>query len=54
MKPFDIYIIKQSYGIYEIVRINDTATVVQTNIRTLEKALQSRKEWQRRELAKYE
>jgi hypothetical protein len=52
-----IYIIAEHDGIYEIVRMNDTLAktyqlaVVQTNIRTHEKAEIARKMWQLRELA---
>jgi predicted nucleotide-binding protein (sugar kinase/HSP70/actin superfamily) len=56
MKSVCLYILTEHEGIYEIVRIDDSANcvVVQTNIRTHEKAVEARKTWQRRELEKHE
>jgi len=48
-----IYVVTVDHGIYEIVRVdNHSHEVVQTNIRTREKADQACKIWQKRELAK--
>jgi hypothetical protein len=47
------YFIAGKYGIYEIVRMDgaDKWEVVQTNIRTYEKAIEACIRWQKRELA---
>jgi hypothetical protein len=48
-----IYYIVKSYGIYEIIRVDDIRwEVVQTNIRTRKKAVEACKIWQEREWLK--
>jgi hypothetical protein len=50
------YLITKQDGIYEIVKVDDkiNCIVVQTNIRTYEKAIQAQIDWIARELTKYE
>jgi hypothetical protein len=45
------YVIKQAHGIYEILRVDGTHhyVVVQTNIRTREKAEEACRRWQEAE-----
>lgn len=53
MKSIDLYVIGQEHGVYEIVRVGEKDhSIVQTNIRTWEKAVEARKIWQARELEK--
>lgn len=55
MKSINLYIVVQDHGIYEVLELGEkTQIVVQTNIRTREKAIEARKIWQARELAKHE
>lgn len=50
------YLIAKQDGIYEIVKVDEkiNCVVVQTNIRTHEKALQAQITWLLRELGNYE
>ena len=51
----DLYVIGQEHGVYEIIRVSEkNHSIVQTNIRTWEKAVEARKIWQQRELEKNE
>jgi hypothetical protein len=56
MKSTATYILVEDSGIYEIMRVDEYANcvVVQTNIRTQEKAVEARKIWQLRELDKHD
>ena len=47
-----IYKVVSHYGIYEIVRVDHDGhvAVVQTNIRTIEKAVEACRTWQNRQL----
>jgi hypothetical protein len=45
-----IYLVVEYEGIYEIIRLDGERTVVQTNIRTAEKAIEACRTWQNREL----
>jgi hypothetical protein len=47
-----LYFTTENHGIWEIVRVDTTLTrceVVQTNIRTVQKAIRACMEWQERE-----
>jgi len=44
-----LYFVTMEEGVYEIVRVDGAQQVVQTNIRTIEKAIQACNDWQQRE-----
>ena len=50
-----MYVVIENHGVWEVIRVDDSrsATVVQTNIYTYEKARLARRDWQERELLRH-